>query len=102
MLSSWWGVGIDKSPSNYKCNKSYSSKCSLKKKKKRPKKRGPLTLTGEVRNNFTEDMTLDLGHEQQMSICVVKDDGNSSCWLQEARAIGEKKKLMKPHEELSI
>ena len=64
MLSSWWGVGIDKSPSNYKCNKRYSSKCSLKKKKKRPKKRGPLTLTGEVRNNFTEDMTLDLGHEQ--------------------------------------
>lgn len=34
MLSSWWGVGIDKSPSNYKCNKSYSSKCSKKKKKK--------------------------------------------------------------------
>ena len=33
-------------------------------KTNKKKKSGPLTLTGEVRNKFTEDMTLDLGHEQ--------------------------------------
>lgn len=31
---------------------------------KKKKKRGLVPLTGEVRNNFTEDMTLDSGHEQ--------------------------------------
>ena len=51
----------DKPPSNYKCNESYNSEMYLK---KGAKKRGPLTLTGEVRNNFIEDMILDLGLEQ--------------------------------------